>query len=150
MKIYKTFGLIFVIIRDSIASTKGAIPPNFYFKHLPIKMIKDIVEAIQDKKGHDIIILDMSKVDGAPATQFIICTGKSTTQVSSIADNVREEVQKKTGEKPINYDGYRNSQWIVIDYGDTMVHVFLPEMREFYRLEELWSDAETIKIADED
>ncbi|MDE5871302.1 MAG: ribosome silencing factor [Muribaculaceae bacterium] len=114
-------------------------------------MIKDIIiSAIQDKKGHDITILDMSNVDGAPTENFIICTGKSTTQVSSIADNVREEVQKQTGEKPINYDGYRNSQWIVIDYGDTMIHVFLPETRQFYRLEELWSDAETTRIADEE
>lgn len=109
-------------------------------------MIKDIVSAIQDKKGQNITILDFSKVDGAPTERFIICTGKSTTQVSSIADNVREEVQKKMGEKPINYTGYRNSQWIVIDYGDTMVHVFLPETREFYRLEELWSDAETTEV----
>ncbi len=109
-------------------------------------MIKDIIEAIQDRKGHDITILDMTKVDGAPTGQFIICTGKSTTQVSSIADNVREEVQKKTGEKPINYDGYRNSQWIVIDYGDMMVHVFLPETRAFYRLEDLWHDAKKTEI----
>ncbi|MDE6562094.1 MAG: ribosome silencing factor [Muribaculaceae bacterium] len=113
-------------------------------------MITDIVEAIQDKKGRDITILDMSNVDGAPTGQFIICTGKSTTQVSSIADNVREEVQKRTGEKPINYDGYRNSQWIVIDYGDTMVHIFLPETRDFYRLEDLWHDAEKIKVPDLD
>lgn len=109
-----------------------------------------ITEAIQDKKGTDISILDLSHVDGAPTGQFIICTGKSTTQVSSIADNVREEVQKQTGEKPINYDGYRNSQWIVVDYGDTMVHIFLPETRRFYRLEELWSDAETTLIPNED
>lgn len=113
--------------------------------------IKEIItSAIQDKKGFDISILDLTKVDGAPTGQFIICSGKSTTQVSSIADNVREEVQKQSGEKPINYDGYRNSQWIVIDYGDTMVHVFLPETRSFYRLEELWSDADTIKVPDED
>lgn len=110
-------------------------------------MLNDnIISAIQDKKGYDISILDLSKVDGAPTGQFIICTGKSTTQVSSIADSVREEVQKRTGEKPLNYDGYRNSQWIVIDYGDTMVHIFLPETRHFYRLEELWSDAETTII----
>ncbi len=113
-------------------------------------MIQEIIEAIQDKKGHDITILDMKNVDGAPTGQFIICTGKSTTQVSSIADNVREEVQKKTGEKPINYDGYRNSQWIVIDYGDMMVHVFLPETRAFYRLEELWHDAERTEIQEMD
>lgn len=110
------------------------------------KTIDVITSAIQDKKGFDISVLDLSKVDGAPTGHFIICSGKSTTQVSSIADNVREEVLKQTGEKPINYDGYRNSQWIVIDYGDTMVHVFLPDIREFYRLEELWSDAETTEI----
>lgn len=109
-----------------------------------------IISAIQDKKGHDIAVLDLKNVDGAPTGQFIICSGKSTTQVSSIADNVREELQKQTGEKPINYDGYRNSQWIVIDYGDTMVHVFLPDTRHFYRLEDLWSDADTIRIPDED
>ena len=108
------------------------------------------VSAIQDRKGHDITILDLANVDGAPTGQVIICTGNSTTQVSAIADSVREEIQKQTGEKPINYDGYRNSQWIVIDYGDTMVHVFLPETRAFYRLEELWSDAETIRIPDLD
>ena len=114
-------------------------------------MITDTaISAIQDKKGHDITILDLTKVDGAPTGQFIICSGKSTTQVSAIADSVREEIQKQTGEKPINYDGYRNSQWIVIDYGDTMIHVFLPETRAFYRLEELWNDAETIHIEDED
>ena len=108
------------------------------------------VSAIQDRKGRDITILDLSHVDGAPTGQFIICTGKSTTQVSAIADCVREQIQKQTGEKPINYDGYRNSQWIVIDYGDTMIHVFLPDTRAFYRLEELWSDADTIRIPDED
>ena len=68
--------------------------------------INDIItSAIQDRKGFDISVLDLSNVDGAPTGQFIICSGKSTTQVSSIADNVREEVQKQTGEKPVNYDG---------------------------------------------
>lgn len=107
-----------------------------------------IITAILDKKGHDIKILDLSKVDGAPTQQFVVCTGNSTTQVSAIADNVREEIQKKAGEKPINCDGYRNSQWIVVDYGDLMVHVFLPDSRSFYRLEQLWSDAPSIDIPD--
>lgn len=109
-----------------------------------------IISAIQDKKGHDINVLDLTEVDGAPTDRFIICTGNSTTQVSSIADNVMEEVRKQTGEKPINYEGYRNSQWIVVDYGDTMVHVFLPDTRVFYRIEQLWSDAECITISDEE
>lgn len=107
-----------------------------------------IIYAIQDKKGHDIKEIDLSKVDGAPCQQFLVCTGNSTTQVSAIADNVREEVQKQAGEKPINYDGYRNSQWIVVDYGDIMLHVFLPDTRSFYRLEQLWSDAPSRDIPD--
>ncbi|MDE6342210.1 MAG: ribosome silencing factor [Muribaculaceae bacterium] len=113
------------------------------------KIAEIITNAIKDKKGSDIAILDLEKVDGAPTGQFIVCTGKSTTQVSAIADNVREEVQKQTGEKPVNYDGYRNSQWIVIDYGDSMVHVFLPDTRSFYRIEDLWSDAKTTRLPDE-
>lgn len=109
-----------------------------------------ITNAIKDKKGTGIAVLDLRKVDGAPTGQFIVCTGRTTTQVSAIADNIREEVRKQTGEKPVNYDGYRNSQWIVIDYGDSMVHVFLPETRGFYRIEDLWSDAQTTLIPDED
>ena len=114
-------------------------------------MIRDIaISAIQDRKGYDISVLDLAEVDGAPTGQFIICSGKSTTQVGAIAENIMEEIRKQTGEKPVNYDGFKNCQWIVIDYGDTMVHVFLPETRSFYRLEELWSDAETILIPNED
>lgn len=109
-----------------------------------------IINAIQDKKGHEISVLDLTKVDGAPTGSFIICTGNSTTQVSAIADSVMEEVRVKTGEKPVNYEGYRNSQWIVVDYGDTMVHIFLPDIRSFYRIEELWSDAPCTRIPDQD
>lgn len=71
-------------------------------------------------------------------------------QVSSIADSVREYVQEHSGVKPYNYDGYRQSQWIVIDYGDILVHVFLPETRSLYDLEELWSDGAVTEIPDLD
>ena len=71
-------------------------------------------------------------------------------QVSAIADSVREYVQEKSGVKPFNYDGYRNSQWIVIDYGTIYVHVFLPEYREYYNLEQLWNDAKIKEIPDID
>lgn len=109
-----------------------------------------IIDAIQDRKGLKIVDIDMSGLETAPARTFIICQGKSTSQVSAIADNIREEVRKRLDRKPYNYDGYRNSQWIVIDYGDTMVHVFLPEVREFYNLEDLWSDAKITEIEDLD
>lgn len=110
----------------------------------------EIIEAITDKKGHKISLLDLSKIDSSPAQQFVICQGKSTSQVSAIADSIRERLQENLKLKPYNYDGYKNSQWIIIDYGDTMVHVFLPEFREFYNLEDLWSDAKIENIPDLD
>lgn len=105
-----------------------------------------IIEAIQDKKGQDIVVLDLEGIEGTTCSDYIICTGKSTSQVSSIADNIREQLHDKIGIKPYNYDGYRNSEWIVIDYGDIMVHVFLPDMRTRYDLEGLWSDADITEI----
>lgn len=109
-----------------------------------------IINAIQNRKGIGITDIDLTEIESAPAHEFIVCTGKSTSQVSAIADNIREEVQKQLGVKPYNYDGYRNSQWIVIDYGNVMVHVFLPDTREFYSIEDLWSDAKIEEIPDLD
>lgn len=109
-----------------------------------------IVDAIQNKKGTGISIVDMRNIPSAPATEFIICEGRSTSQVTAIADNIREEVQRRSGRKPFNYDGYRNAQWIAIDYGDTMIHVFLPDVRAHYNLEELWYDAKITRLPDLD
>lgn len=109
-----------------------------------------IIDSIQDKKGHCITVLDMGRIESAPASKFIICQGRSTSQVSAIADGIREDLLNKYGLKPYNYDGYRNSQWIVIDYGNIMIHIFLPEFREFYNLEELWNDAGIKHIKDLD
>lgn len=109
-----------------------------------------IIEAIQDRKGRGITLIDFGSLETSPAKEFIICEGSSTSQVAAIADNIREDVREKEGVKPYNYDGYRNSQWIVIDYGNVIVHVFVPEFREYYNLEDLWSDAEITKIADID
>ncbi len=100
-----------------------------------------IIDAITDKKGKKIVTIDLSALESAPTGKLIICQGNSTSQVSAIADSVREGILKNTGIKPFNYEGYKNSQWIIIDYGNIMVHVFLPEFREFYSLESLWNDA---------
>lgn len=109
-----------------------------------------IVAAIQEKKGRGITVMDLSHIESAPAQEFIICEGRSPQQVAAIADNVREELLDKARIKPFNYDGYRNSSWIVIDYGSTLVHIFVPEKRSLYNLEELWSDAAVEQIADLD
>lgn len=108
------------------------------------------VEGIQDRKGKGITVLNLSKIDTAPAHNFVICQGSSTSQVSAIADSVRDKVLEVSGRKPYSDDGYRNAQWILLDYGDTVIHVFLPEVRERYNLEELWGDAGISQIPDLD
>lgn len=100
-----------------------------------------IIDAITDRKGRDITLVDMTHIEAAPLSQFIIAQGSSNTNVAAIADRVREKVQEVLGIKPYNYDGYTANEWIIVDYGHLLVHIFLPETRERYRLEELWSDA---------
>lgn len=109
-----------------------------------------VIDAIQDRKGKEITIIDLSSIGSAPAGKFILCQGTSTQQVASIADHVRDSLLEKARIKPYNYDGYRSAQWIVIDYGDTFVHVFTREARTLYNLEELWSDATITNIPDLD
>lgn len=109
-----------------------------------------IIEGIQERKGRGITIVDLSEIEGTSASKFIICEGNSTMQVGSVADSIREYLLENASIKPYNYDGYANCQWIVIDYGDTFVHVLLPEVRERYKLEDLWSDAKITRIPDLD
>ena len=116
-----------------------------------ITQLRDqIIESIYDRKGYAVTLLDLSEIEGAAASEFIICQGNSPTQVSAIADNIREELLEKLGRKPFNYDGYRNSEWIVIDYGDILVHVFRKDVREHYNLEDVWSDAVVTTLPDRD
>lgn len=100
-----------------------------------------IIEGIRDRKGRDITVVDMSAIEAAPVSKFIIAEGTSTMQVGAIADSVRDYLLEHGKIKPYNYDGYGNSEWIVVDYGEVMVHVFVPDARRRYCLEELWSDA---------
>ena len=109
-----------------------------------------IIDAITDRKGRDITIVDMTHIGSAPLSQFIITQGSSNTNVAAIADRIREKVQETLGIKPYNYDGYRANEWIILDYGHLLVHVFLPETRERFRLEELWSDAIITNIPEYD
>lgn len=114
------------------------------------ELLAAIIEGIQERKGKKITHVDLSELEHISTEHFLICQGSSTMQVAAIADSVREYVQKKIGVKPFNYDGYRNSQWIVIDYGNIYVHIFLPEYREYYNLEQLWNDARIAEIPDLD
>lgn len=114
------------------------------------QLLNSIIEGIQERKGKKITLVDLSGIENVATQNFIICQGTSTMHVSSIADSIREYVREKTGDKPFNYDGYESSQWIVIDYGTIYVHVFLPEYRERYNLEQLWSDAPITEVPDLD
>lgn len=105
------------------------------------RILKQIVEAIQDKKGEHVIMMDLRKIPEAVADYFIICEATSTTQVRAIADHVSEKVRESCGERPYHVEGHTALQWVIIDFVNVVVHVFLPETRRFYRLEEMWSDA---------
>ena len=112
---------------------------------------KLIIDAIRDRKGRSISIVDMSDIPGASARSFIIAEGNSTTQVGAIADHLRERLLEDADTKPFNSDGMRDkSEWIVLDYGDIWVHIFLPEARRRYNLEELWNDAVITDLPDLD
>ena len=105
------------------------------------KLIETIVTAIQDKKGENIVSLDLSSFDVAICSHFIICNADSTTQVGAIADGIERDVLEKLGEKVWRIEGQQNSFWIAMDYLDVVVHIFQSELREFYKIEELWADA---------
>lgn len=105
------------------------------------KIIKTILHAIQEKKGERIVALDLRKIPESVADFFIICEASNNTQVRGIADFVEEEVKKQCGESPYKQEGRQAQQWILTDYVNVVVHVMLTETRQFYRLEEMWSDA---------
>ena len=105
------------------------------------KIFKAIIHAIQEKKGENIISLDLRKIPEAVSDFFIICEASNNTQLKAIADFVEEDVKAKCGEAAYKHEGRQAQQWILIDYVNVVVHIMLPEPRKFYQLEEMWSDA---------
>jgi len=112
------------------------------------QLLDKIVEGIQEKKGEKITIIDMSQLENYVCRYFVISQGKSNTHVSAIADSIRDYVRTQIRIKPFATDGYSNAQWIAMDYGDVIVHVFQPEIRDFYKLESLWEDATITQVPD--
>jgi len=105
------------------------------------KIFKSIIHGIAEKKGENIISLDLRKIPEAVADFFIICEASNNNQLKAIADSVEEEVKKSCNESPYKHEGRQAQQWILIDYVNIVVHIMLPEPRKFYQLEEMWSDA---------
>lgn len=110
------------------------------------KLVETIKEGIQEKKGQDIVIADLTDIDGSIAKYFIICQGGSPTQVEAIAGSIGDLCRERLGEKPVNVAGLGNDQWVAMDFIDVLVHVLLPEVRAYYDLEHLWEDAKLTHI----
>lgn len=103
-------------------------------------------KAISDKKGQNIKILDLRGIQSAPAEFFVIASGNVPSHVSALSDNVFEVIKRATGYNPFKVEGYQNAEWILMDYFDVVIHIFQQEKREFYRLDQLWSDGVEVEF----
>ncbi|MCB0482144.1 MAG: ribosome silencing factor [Flavobacteriales bacterium] len=110
------------------------------------ELTQAVVKALEDKKAEDIVILNLSETDGAVCDYFVICHGTSTTHVNALADTVERMVKTNIHERPWHVEGKENCSWILLDYTNVVVHVFEKTMRDFYKLEELWADAQKTLI----
>ncbi|MBQ6378774.1 MAG: ribosome silencing factor [Prevotella sp.] len=113
-------------------------------------LVKTITEAIQEKKGSNIVIADLNKMEGTICRYFVICTGNSPAQVEAVTESIGDMARERLKEKPAHVVGLENAQWVAMDYGDVLVHIFLPDIREYYDLEHLWEDAPLTRIPDLD
>ena len=109
-----------------------------------------IVESIREIKGKDIVLIDLRELHDRPTEFFIICSGDSHTQIKAIAENIHSRVKEFRGEMPYAVEGKDQSKWILMDYFSTVVHIFHPGLREFYELEELWSDGRVTEYENDD
>lgn len=113
-------------------------------------LIDKVIEGIQEKKGKNIVVADLTGIGDTICKYFVICQGSSQNQIGAIVDSVKETVREGTSIKPFFIDGLRNAEWVAMDYADVLVHVFLPEVRDYYNLEHLWADARLLNIPDID
>ncbi|UOQ65488.1 ribosome silencing factor [Hymenobacter volaticus] len=113
------------------------------------KLAEVVVRGMQEKKALDIVVMNLKELKNAVADYFIVCSASSDTQIDAIARSVEEEVEKLTGQNPWQTEGRMNREWVLLDYVDVVVHVFLRDRRQFYALEELWGDAEIRYIEEE-
>ena len=109
------------------------------------KLLDIIINSIEEKNGHNIKCLNLQNVDSAISDYFVICHGNSNTQVSAIANNIEKGVKEKLKTSPFHTEGMQNEEWILLDYFDVVVHIFIEEKRNFFQIEELWADASPIK-----
>ncbi len=105
------------------------------------KLVDSIITGIQEKKGQGIVVCDLTKIEDTICQFFVVCEGNSPNQLRALVDSIKEEGRKAMDESPIAVQGLENCEWVAMDYGDVMVHLFLPEARDHYQLETMWADA---------
>ena len=112
-------------------------------KHSTDELIDAIIDGVGEVKGEGIVVLDLRKLHQSVADYFLICHGNSNTQVNAISRSVEEQTEKLVNESPWHVEGRTNAEWVLMDYGDVVVHIFHKDARDHYALEELWADAES-------
>ena len=113
-------------------------------------LVQTIIKGIQEKKGSNIVVANLSGIDGTICNNFIVCQGNSPTQVEAIAESVGDMARMELQERPAHVVGLENAHWVAMDYTDVLVHIFLPDVRQYYDLEHLWDDAQLTHIPDLD
>jgi ribosome-associated protein len=111
-------------------------------------LLESVIKGIFEKKGQNVLKVDLIKLETRITDYFVICHATSTSQVSALCDSVEDVVRKDAGEKPLHVEGLDNCFWVLLDYGNVIVHIFLEEYRKFYSLESLWADASIIAMED--
>ena len=149
---HKTFGHFFIKIlkKSRIVRANTRIKTYLCSMEETKKLVETIIQGIQEKKGHGIVVADLTGINGSICHYFIICEGQSPTQVDAITDSISDMVREQLDEKPVHVVGRENAQWVAMDYTDVMAHIFLPDVREYYDLEHLWDDAKLSHIPDMD
>ncbi|MDI9341182.1 MAG: ribosome silencing factor [Sediminibacterium sp.] len=133
------------LIANSEKKTKAKRPKKKASPQQTSSLLDAIIDGMQDRKAKNITVMDLQKIDSRVCDYYVICDADSKTHVSSIADSVEEMVLNKTKEKAFHSEGHQNAEWILVDYINIVVHVFLKEIRDFYAIEDLWGDAD-IKV----
>ena len=137
------FACLFVSLHSIKINTYNNI---LRMKRKKNELVEAIVEGLQDKKGRDIVVADLTDISDAVCRYFVICSGGSPQQVQALAHSVGDVCREKVAAKPIAVSGLHNSMWVAMDFADVIVHIFLPELRSFYDIEHLWADADLRNI----
>lgn len=104
------------------------------------EIVDKVIEALEDSKAHEIIKIDLRKIENCFCSFFVICHGTSGTHIAGLSDAVEDKLKKDLNETPFHIEGLHASRWVVLDYGDVVVHIFDKELRDYYQLEEFWGD----------